>query len=144
MRLPVALQLLFNALVAVVSSIWFYRSWKRSALEYVKESLAHSFRRQLQKLPLDFSEFLPGRGLEQLQADELYVLAKVLPHVRQQDHLSIYKGMLQEGLEQGRFEECCSWQALKPIREKLGLTDENHYQILSELSSQNPNLGSHW
>ena len=140
LHLPICVQFIFNGFVTVVSSLWLYRTWNRSAEQYSRESLAHSFHRQLQKLPIDFSLFLDGRSLEQLKADELYVLAKVLPNATQQDRLQIYKGVLQDALEERRFESARSLEALKQIRHKLGLSDEQHYTVLTKLGSEHPYL----
>jgi hypothetical protein len=140
LRFPIPVQLAFNGFVAVVSSLWLYRTWHRSAQQYARENLAQSFRRQLQKLSIDFSHYLEGRSLEHLKADELYVLAKVLPDVTRKDRFSIYKGMLQEALEEGRIESSQSLEALKQIRHKLGLSDDEHYTVLAEISRENPRL----
>lgn len=140
LRLPLSVQLMFNGFVAVVSSLWLYRTWNRSAEQYNRESLTHSFRRQLQKLPVDFSQVLEGRSLEQLKADELYVLAKVLPNFSQQYRFSLYKGVLQDGLEDGRFQSSQSLEPLQAIRHKLGLSDEDHYTVLTELGGEHSHL----
>lgn len=140
LRCPVPVQLLFNFLVAFVSGIWLHRTWNRSAQQYLRESLSHSFRYQLQKLRIDLSQFLGGRHLEQLKADELHVLAKVLPNVTQQERWKVYKGVVQDALEEGRFEPSQSLEALKSTRQKLNLNDENHYQILEEISCENPHI----
>jgi len=140
LRLPLSVQLMFNGFVAVVSSLWLYRTWNRSAEQYNRESLTHSFRRQLQKIPVDFDQVLEGRSLEQLKADELYVLAKVLPNLSQQYRFSLYKGVLQDALEEGRFQSCQSLEALQTIRHKLGLSDEEHYTVLTELGGEHSHL----
>ncbi|NEP10218.1 MAG: 4Fe-4S binding protein [Symploca sp. SIO2C1] len=140
LRLPIPLQLTFNALVVLVSSLWLYRTWGRSAQQYTKESLANSFRRQLKKLSIDFSKVLEGRCLDQLKPDELYVLAKVLPNSTQLDRWQIYKGVLQEALEEKRVEPSQSLEALKPMRQKLSLSYEDHYAALTELCSEKPHL----
>ncbi len=140
MKLPVAVQFLLSGLIVAVSSLWLYRSWNRSAEQYHRESLIHSFRRQLQKLPIDLSQVLEGRSLEQLTVDELYVLAKVLPNATRQDRLQVYKGVLQEELEQGRCRSVTSLETLTPIREKLGLSEEEHHTLLTEIGGDQPHL----
>ncbi len=140
LRLPMFLQLLFNALIVFVSTIWLVRNWKRSAEEYQKESLAHSFRRQLQRLPMDIEQFLNGRSLDNLKLDELFVLAEVLPQFSQQGLRHVYKWMLEEALAEKCTTSDKSWEYLKPIRQRLGLEDKEHYQMLSAISSKRPEL----
>ncbi|MGB3637556.1 MAG: 4Fe-4S binding protein [Rivularia sp. (in: cyanobacteria)] len=140
LRLPMVLQLLFNGLIVLVSTIWLVRNWKRSSEQYQRESLTHSFRRQLQKLPIDIEQFLNGRSLDKLKADELFVLAEVLPQFSERGRHYVYKWMLEEALA----EKCTcpekSFEYLMPIRQKLGLPDEEHYQILSTISSESPEI----
>jgi hypothetical protein len=78
-KLPIQLQYLFNVSLVLVSTLWLYRTWGRSADVYSRESLAGRLRKQLAKLQLDVSRFLEGRSLESLNSDEVYVLAKILP-----------------------------------------------------------------
>ena len=104
LRLPFLMQLTFNALIVMVSAFWLYRTWGRSYQQYNKESIAHKLRRQLKKLSLNFSEFLEGRSFDELNSDELYVLATVLPGATRQDRYGVYKGILQEALEEKRFQ----------------------------------------
>ncbi|HBB34795.1 MAG TPA: hypothetical protein DDZ80_32655 [Cyanobacteria bacterium UBA8803] len=140
LRFPVPVQLIFNGLVIFVSSLWLYRTWGRSAEQHTQESLAHSFRRQLQKLPIDWEQSLAGSSLTQLKPNELYVLTTVLSDSTKQNCFLIYKGVLQDGLEAGRWESAQSLEILKPMRQKLNLSDEDHYAILTQIANQNPHL----
>ncbi len=140
LRLPFVAQFLFNGFVVLVSAVWLVRTWNRSEEKYNKDSLAHSFRRQLEKLPIDVSSFLNQRSLNDLTSDELFLLASVLPKFRQKECLKIYKAILKDGLFQGNFTSAHSLQALQEIRSHLGLKEEEHYAILSELSSEIPHL----
>ncbi|NJL78430.1 MAG: 4Fe-4S binding protein [Richelia sp. RM2_1_2] len=140
LRLPMVLQLLFNGLIVLVSTIWLVRNWKRSAEQYQRETLTHSFRRQLQKLPLDIEQFLNGRSLDKLNADELFVLAEVLPQFSEQGRHYVYRLMVEEALTEKCISSDKSLQYLTPIRQRLGLEDKEHYQILSAISSESPEL----
>ena len=142
LRLPLLVQLTFNTFIVLVSTLWLYRTWGRSAQQYTKERIAYKLRRQLKKLSLDFSGFLEGRSLNQLKPDELYILAKVLPGARRQERSSVYKGVLQEALEEGRFEPSQSKEALKQLRGKLQLGDQEHDIVLAEVIQENPNLSN--
>ena len=140
MRLPKAAQLLFNSIVVSVSTIWLIRTWGRSFEEYQRDSLASSFRRQLSKLPINISQLLKGRSLDELSSNELFVLASVLPNYQQTDRQQIYKSILQEGLTLSNFSSSDSLDILQEIRLKLGLKENEHYDLLSEISSENSSL----
>ena len=138
--LPVPLQLGFNALVVAISTVWLYRTLSRSGELYTKESLANSLRRQLSKLTVDFSQYLEGRSLEELKPDEVYVLATVLPGVNRAYGSQVYKGLLKEALEQGNVSSANSLEVLQTIRTELGLKDEEHFEILTEVGIESPDL----
>ena len=140
LRLPFLVQVTFNALIVLISTLWLYQTWGRSSEQYNKESLAHKLRRQLKKLSLDFSQFLEGRSFDELNSDELYVLATVLPGATRQQYYGVYKGILQEALSEKRFEPNISKEALQQLRHKLHLGDEEHERILAEIIQENPNL----
>ena len=95
---------------------------------------------QVKKLSLDFSQFLKGRSLDDLNSDELYVLATVLSGATRQAHYKVYKSILQGALEEKRFEPISSREVLSQLREKLQLGDEEHDRVLAEILQENPNL----
>jgi hypothetical protein len=131
---------IFNAFVVLVSSLWLYRSLARSKENYSRESLASSLRRQLNKLAVDWSKFLEGRSLQDLLPNEVYVLAKVLPSFSRADRLRVYKGVLQESLEEGKVQSADSLEVLKDVRKELNISDEEHYSVLTELGIEDPSL----
>lgn len=79
LRWPSAAQFAFQTLIAVVSSLWLYRTWGRSRAQYEKESLADKQQRKLQKLPVNVDELLGDRTIGHLNAQELDVLSQTLP-----------------------------------------------------------------
>ena len=79
MRWPGAMQFAFQTLIAVVSSLWLYRTWGRSREQYEKESLADKQQRKLKKLPVDVDGLLGDRTISHLNAQELDVLTQTLP-----------------------------------------------------------------
>lgn len=137
---PLPVHLLFNGLLVLVSTLWLSRTLDRSAELYSRESLAGSLRRQLSKLTIDFSRFLEGRSMDDLKAEEVYVLAKVLPGFNQEQGLQLYKGVLREALEQGNTDSAASLEALRQIRQELGIKDEDHFSVLTELGAAEPEL----
>ena len=140
LRLPLVVQQVFNAFIILVSSVWLYRTWRRSSGQYYKEGLAHKLRRQLKKLSLDLSELLEGRSLNELNADELYILASAIPNATRQDRYRVYQEILQEALSEKLFEPNASREALRQLRDKLELTEEEHDRILLEVIEGKPDL----
>ncbi|MFB2878647.1 4Fe-4S binding protein [Floridanema aerugineum] len=136
LRLPTVLQLIFNALVILLSSLWLYRTWNRSEEQYKRESQVENLRRQLQELGVNFSRFLNDRSLEELNPDELYILAKTLPNATQ---LS-YKAVLQKALTSGNIHASTNLELLQQMREELGINEKKHYKILTELGVETPEL----
>ena len=138
--MPLSVQFLFNTFVVVVSTLWFYRTWGRSPDLYSRESLASRLRKQLNKLNLDVAQFLEGRSLDQLDANEVYVLAKILPGFTREKRIQAYKGVLTEFLEEGYVNSSSSLEVLQQMRMELNMSDRDHQQILTELGIENPSL----
>ena len=122
----------FKTFLLSVSSIWLYRTLKRSREQYNRERLTDSLRKQLEKMNLDFAQFLQGRSLNQLNSDELYVLAKVLPGATQQDRKRFYVSVIQEELSSNRINVVDSTKIFKPLRQELGLSEEDHYEVINQ------------
>ena len=140
LRFPFSIQMLFNALVVLLSTLWLVRTWERTQDRYRKESFADKLRRQLKKLNLNFRQILGGRSLDDLYADELDLLAQVVPQVTKQDRIRVYKGVLEESLQAGNVKAVNSLKSLQPIRQRLEITEEEHHLILTELEIDNSTL----
>ena len=140
LRFPFIVQMIFNALVVLVSTLWLVRTWGRTQNQYRKESFADKLRRQLKKLKLDFTKVLGGRSLDDLKADELDLLAQVVPQVSKQERIQVYKGVLEESLQAGNVEATSSLKSLESVRQRLEVTEEEHYAVLTELGIDNPPL----
>ena len=138
--LPASMLLAFNALIFLVGFLWFYQTLSRTSEQYSRESLAIRLQQQLKKLGLDFSQFLEGRSLEDLNPDELYVLARVLPGFTHQYRVRVYTGVLKEALEQRSVTPARSLIVFQILREELGISDREHEQIIDELLLNNPDL----
>lgn len=132
--------LTLNGLIILLSSLWLYRSLGRTKERYSRESLASSLRRQLNKLAIDWPKFLEGRSLKDLVPDEVYVLAKVLPGFSRSDRLRVYEGVLQEALEDGNVQSANSLEVLKDVRQELGVSDEQHYTVLTKLGIEDSGI----
>jgi FHA domain/Cyclic nucleotide-binding domain len=138
--LPGYVELLFNAFYILVSTLWLQRNLSRSQPIYQRESLTGSLRRQLQKLAVDWTEFLEGRSMDDLDTQEVYILAKVLPGFNRQSRLQVYEGILQEALAEGKTQSANSLEMLQGMREELQVTADEHYSILANLGVEAPDL----
>ncbi|OKH11156.1 EF-hand domain-containing protein [[Limnothrix rosea] IAM M-220] len=138
--LPAPIPYLFPALIALCSTLWLYRTWQRSNNRYNRESLAGRLRKQLRKLNLDTAQFLEGQSIDDLNADEIYVLAKVLPGFSKEKRLQTYKGIMRESIEEGYVAVDQVFEGLQLMRQELEIADKEHEQILDELMAENPEL----
>jgi hypothetical protein len=100
-------------LVVIASAAWFYRTLKRSAEQYTRESRVNSLRRSLDQLAIDFPKVLEGRSLEELTAEEVYVLGKILPDLLRD------KELLEEALEEKDADFSSRREARREARETL-------------------------
>lgn len=140
LRLPTFVQHVYTAALVLVSALWLYRTWNRSAGLYSRESVATRLRKQLIQLKLNVSQFLEGRSLETLTADEVYVLAKILPDFTKEKRLHAYKQVLCEAIDEGAMNSATSLEVLQHLRRELDISDNDHHIILTELGVENPDL----
>ena len=137
---PAWLQYLFDMALVATSSLWLVRSWHRNPALYGRENLAERFRRQLQKLGLDVGRFLEGRSLGDLNPDEVYVLARILPGFGNEQRHDAYKGVVRDALAEGYVNAASSLEVLRRMRQELGISDDEHRQLLEELGVEDPTL----
>lgn len=137
---PAWVQYLFDMALVATSSLWLVRYWHRSPALYSRENLAERFRRQLAKLGLDLGRFLEGRSLSDLNPDELYVLARVLPEFGNDQRHEAYKGVVRDALAEGYVNIASSLDVLRRMRQELGISDDEHRLLLEELGVEDPSL----
>lgn len=138
--LPLAVQYLYDLGLVTLSTLWLYKTWRRSPDLYSRENLANRFRKQLEKLQVNVSQFLEGRTLGDLNTHEVYVLAKVLPGFTREKRHQAYKGVVREALEEGYVNYSSSLEVLQQMRQELGITDDEHRLVLEELGIEDPEL----
>jgi hypothetical protein len=138
--LPLWVQYGFDVSLVFLSTLWLQKTWRRNPDRYSRENLASRFRKQLEKLQLDVSQFLEGRSLDDLHADEVYVLAKVLPGFTREKRHQAYKGVVQDALEEGYINLSNSLEILQHMRQELGISDDEHREVLEELGIEDPEL----
>lgn len=138
--LPAQLQYCVDGLLFVISAIWLYRVLRRSPERYIREGLAGRLRKQLSKLQLNVSSFLEGRSLDDLDPDEVYVLAKILPGFNQDKRQEAYKNVLRGTLEDGYVNTVSSLEVLQQMRFELGISEDEHRTVLVQLGIEDPEL----
>jgi hypothetical protein len=128
--LSVPVQEVATWLAVIVSAAWFYRTWNRSAEQYGRESRVNSLRRSLDQLAIDFPKVLEGRSVEDLTAEEVYVLGKILPELLGD------KELLEEALAQ----KDADFSAQREMLEKISAVVErrNPARALPEPAAPNP------
>jgi hypothetical protein len=138
--LPLPLQFFYEALLVGLSTLWLYCTWQKSPELYDRENLAARLRRQLAKLKVNIEKYLGGRSLADLNTDEVYVLAKILPEFNREKRHAAYKGVLRESLEEGYVDTASSLAVLQQMRAELEISDSEHRQVLDELGVEDPAL----
>lgn len=138
--LPLWLQYLYDFALVLFSTLWLYVTLQRSSELYSREKLTSRFRKQLEKLQLNVAQFLEGRSLSDLNTHEVYVLARVLPEFTREKRHEAYKEIVREALEEGYVNYSSSLEVLQQLRQELGITDDEHREVLEELGVEDPEL----
>lgn len=138
--LPLWVQYGFDVSLVFLSTLWLQQTWRRNPDRYSRENLSSRFRKQLEKLQLNVGQFLEGRSIDDLRTDEVYVLAKVLPEFTKEKRHEAYKGVVQEALEEGYINSTSSLEVLQHMRQSLGMSDDEHREVLEELGVEDPEL----
>lgn len=115
--------------------LWAGRTWSRSAAAWQRESLAGSLRRRLAAMPLDLAGQLDGRRLEDLSADEVWVLGRLLPGAGRQQRDQLYHGVLADAVADGRHRSPAGEAMLASLRRELGIDDEAHRAALAAITA---------
>jgi len=138
--MPIWIQYIYELTLVLLSTLWVYKTWKLSADLYARENLVSRFRKQLEKLQLNISQFLDGRSLSDLNTHEVYILAKVLPGFTREKRHAAYKGVVREALAEGYVNYSSSLEVLQQLRQELGIADDEHREVLAELGIEDPEL----
>ncbi len=138
--MPISAQYIYELALVLLSTLWVYKTWRLSSDLYSRENLASRFRKQLEKLQLDISQYVEGRSLSDLNTHEVYILAKVLPGFTREKRHTAYKGVVREALEEGYANYSSSLEVLQQLRQELSITDDEHRQVLEELGIEDPEL----
>lgn len=99
-KLPVTWQIIYAGTLICVSSLWFYKNWRRNPERYTRERLASRFRKQLLKLDIGLDQVLKGRPVRSLNSDEIYLLAKALPASNKDKSIQVYRAVLTDMIDE--------------------------------------------
>ncbi len=142
--MPVMVGLGFNAIVILVGSIWGYRTLKRTQEQYQQESSVSSARiklkKQLKKSSVELSK------LEEIAPAAVDTLVDRLPdimvQISQQERLNLYQDLVKHHLSKNQSVGIIdySFDALKPNRDNMGLSDVDHNNIVEQIRRDNPDL----
>ncbi len=138
--LPPFARALVQFAVIVASSLWLVRALSRSAQRYERESLGKSLRKQLSKLKFDVARVLGGRTLDDLDAEEVYLLSHALPELSSQQKRAAYKETLRESITSGSATTRAGAAVLRDLRLQLGVSEEEHGELLTELGVEDGRL----
>ena len=119
--------------IVFASTIWFFRTLKCDETTYRREGLVGSLRRQLTKLKINFSKILEGRSIDELNTDEVYILAKTVPGFTASQKKQVYRDVLRETLTSGKADVKSSLESLRELRNQLELTVDDHHQVSDQI-----------
>ena len=129
-----------RTLVLAISAMWLYRGLRRNQGHYARERISASLRQQLQRLIPDLARHLDGRSPDDLSADEVVTLARVLPAQLGESRLSLYRAVVADLLRTGRLTRAAALVQLSELRQSLQLADPDHHAVLRELAITEPRL----
>ncbi|MEO0948324.1 MAG: hypothetical protein AAFY11_09305 [Cyanobacteria bacterium J06641_5] len=122
------------------SAWWLYRNFNRDRARYNLEGETMTLRRQIKKLPIDLSEHLGQRSIEDLRPEELDLLANILPQINRGSALQLFTGLVEELADKGWSNPQENWAWLDRVQTRLGIDDEDREQALKVVGLTRPNL----
>ena len=138
-KMPIGVVLTFNALVVLVGSMWLFRTFGRTRMQYDRESMATSLRKQLHKLKID-PVWLDGMSIDDLSPNEVYTLVKVLPEFSQQLQNQTYMGVVLDSLQQKIVDASSSFEYFEKLRQDLRIKDTDHFDAIEAIAITHPGL----
>jgi hypothetical protein len=138
-KMPIWVVLTFNALVVLVGSMWLFRTFGRTRMQYDRESMATSLRKQLHKLQID-PVWLDGISLDDLSPNEVYTLVKVLPEFSQQLQTQTYMGVVLDSIQQKIVDVSSSFEYFGKLRQDLRIKDTDHFDAIEAIAITHPDL----
>lgn len=124
---------LIDIAIVALTTVWLRRVLQQSPFRYQQESMASSLLAELKKMKVNVSKFLDGRNLDELKANELYLLNKALPGYSKQQKLNAYQKILAEAVTKGSTANSSAIKLLAEFREQMEISEEEHNALLEEL-----------
>ena len=114
---------------------WLRRALDHTPTRYQEESMASSLLTELKKLKVNVAKLLDGRKLDDLKANEIYLLSKALPGFSQQQKLDAYRNILDEAVTSGSTASATARDQLEAFRMQMSISEEEHMRLLEELGA---------
>ena len=129
--LPGPLVQVIDITIGGLSSLWLILALRRSALGFKHEGLAPLFLKQFRELKSDLSLFIGARTLDDLNADEVCMLASAPGMQSDEARLTLYRDLLVEYSEAGASPQILAriWDA----KARLGISLAEHLNLTNEL-----------
>jgi hypothetical protein len=83
--LPTGVVICIDAVIFCLTILWLRQAIERSPVKYRRERLAPSLAQRFKKSKVDVGRYADGRSVDELTADEIHILGKVLPPTHHQD-----------------------------------------------------------
>ena len=131
--LPAGLLKAVDVCIVLASTLWLSRALRSGHAVYRRESLAQNMLRQLKRLKVDFAAILGGRTLDDLNADEVNILATTMSGLPVEKRHDLYRGVLVEALHRGEINAQNGLESTREIRQQMGISEEEHDLIMSPL-----------
>lgn len=122
------------ATIAIV--IWAHQSWQRSSSAHHKEGLAENLRKRLLNARKDWSAYLSGRQIEDLSADEIYMLGHLAPSLESANKIAFYRDFLTDSVQQGHADSIEGRRVLAELRASCSISEEDHMRIIDSLKGE--------
>lgn len=139
-QLPEGVVTLYDFGLVLLSTLWLTKVWQRSSELHGQEGLASRFRTKLVQMGLNLQKTLAGKSINDLNPQAVFVLAKVLPEFGKEKRFQVYKEVLRDALEEGYTGSISGLEMLQQLRQELGLTEDEHREILDTLQVEDPDL----
>ena len=129
--LPGPLVQLIDIAIGGLTTLWLILALRRSALRFRHEGLAPLFMKQFRELKSDLSVFIGSRNLDELNADEVCMLASAPGMQSDEARLTLYRDLLVEYSEAGASPQILA--RIWDTKARLGITLAEHLNLTNEL-----------
>ena len=129
--LPGPLVQVIDIAIGGLTTVWLILALRRSALRFRHEGLAPLFMKQFRELKSDLSVFIGSRNLDELNADEVCMLASAPGMQSDEARLTLYRDLLVEYSEAGASPQILA--RIWDTKARLGITLAEHLNLTNEL-----------